>query len=191
MKPLGSSAVASMPAVGGKNCAGSGSTDKNKASASRGIPTRWCGGRLWPQRLTPRIVVRKVHTIGIASNRIPTAIARTTPQESRRFLPCKLGGAGLAHRERSRTPAAQKNEIRHVEPQPREQRWDAALHGNLQKRGVEVAQHVVLNKSPDVPLTVVHPYGLHSHAEPGMLAHQTNAVFPHKHPKMCADVIAL
>src|ERR1017187_5487014 len=38
MKPLGSSAVASMPAVGGKNCAGSGSTDKNKASASRGIP---------------------------------------------------------------------------------------------------------------------------------------------------------
>src|ERR1039458_1868219 len=106
MKPLGSRAVASMLAVGGKNCAGRGSTDKNNASASRGIPTRWCGGRLWPQRLTPRIVVRKVHTIGIASNRIPTVIARTTPQESRWFLPCKLGGAGLAHRERSRTPAA-------------------------------------------------------------------------------------
>src|ERR1035438_10566681 len=106
MKPLGSSAVASMLAVGGKNGAGSGSTDKNKASASRGIPTRWFGGRLWPQRLTPRIVVRKVHTIGIASNRLPTVVARTTPQESRRFQPCKLGGAGPAHRERSRTPAA-------------------------------------------------------------------------------------
>src|ERR1035441_3875265 len=102
MKPLGSSAVASMPAVGGKNCAGSGSTDKNKASASRGIPTRWCGDRLWPQRLTPRIVVRKVHTIGIASNRIPTVIARTTPQESRWFLLCKLGGAGLTELDPAR-----------------------------------------------------------------------------------------
>src|SRR5271169_4784452 len=85
----------------------------------------------------------------------------------------------------------EKHKVCHREPYPRQKGWYATLDSDLKERRVEVALHVVLNESADVPFAVMHAHRFHTHTEPGMLAHQADPVLPHQNPKVRANVLAV
>src|SRR5271165_6065270 len=94
---------------------------------------------------------------------------------------------------RPQTPneTEQKHKVGHGEPQPRHKGWYATLDSDLKECRMEVALHVVLNESADVPFAVMHAHRFHSHTEPGVLAHQPDPVLPHQNTKVRANVLAV